>query len=92
MSKWIGLLGLLCLSVVTSGCATVVGRAGIDAGYFDRGPYPATKLDAQAIYALCTLGVEDTPFAVLLVPFVVLDVPVSVIFDTILLPWDMVKE
>jgi uncharacterized protein YceK len=69
---------VLTLSVLTSGCATVC-RGRIKAQK-EGGPlYPATEADAKAF-------ISGEPRVM---PFAVLDLPFSLVFDTICLPYDL---
>lgn len=76
----IGLLLLL------AGCATVIVRSPGDAyGIFRfHGVYPATRFEAELI------GAESgDPLRPLLIAGAVLDLPLSALFDTLLVPYDL---
>ena len=82
------------VATFATGCATsMVRHSSITSE-----PYPATKLDAYFIAATVThgdlypfgrLSWWERPFGLV---FFVIDTPVSIVFDTILLPDDLSKS
>jgi uncharacterized protein YceK len=96
----------LCLALMglLSGCATVITRVGGDEGLTDI--YPATTLDAGFWAVLCIPGSSHGPMSVdvdysnpwqwLITPTVtacvVVDLVPSLVTDTLLVPYDLIKE
>ena len=85
--KFIRIIILLVIVFVLSGCVTTVVRAGGVNGVL----YPATKADVAVIqYAL-----DDPPKEAktsVVVGLSCLDMPISVVSDTILLPYDLIRR
>ena len=55
-----------------------------------QGVYPATKFDTEAIRGLPTVWNEkDYLNAIITTPVIILDYPFSLVFDTLLLPYDL---
>jgi uncharacterized protein YceK len=80
------LTGMLCF--ICSGCATIVSRGHDKYGVFhDKGIYPATRLEAEII----GYGVDSFSSAAVFAGAIV-DFPLSLVFDTLLLPYDYIKE
>ncbi len=84
--KFIKPISFLIIVLIISGCGT--GRI------FDRdlqdfsegGPYPATVADCKMIYMLPTSGNLLLPLSI---PFLIIDIPIAIVVDTIFLPWDI---
>ncbi|WP_395490722.1 YceK/YidQ family lipoprotein [Cedecea davisae] len=70
------ILLLICMSSLLSGCGMMFGRHD---GEYSGGIYPATQFDFRAMGA--------TPFPVPLL--LILDLPFSIVSDTIMIPADM---
>ena len=75
-----GLLKLILFSgiIISSGCSSVMSHTG-----GKEGTYPGTRSSAQ------TLGDDDTNWGVK--SLVALDMPLTAVMDTLLLPWGMVR-
>lgn len=69
---------IVALSLMLSGCGTFLSR---DPFFKQEGLYPATRFDFEAIKE------TESPAPV----FFALDVPLSIITDTILIPYDLVR-
>ena len=87
----LGLYTLCAVSLLLSGCATSFIRLYAVSGWSDKqGIYPATKLDAELLAYVPDAWKEESKFDIILeVPFVLLDFPFSLTFDTLLLPYDL---
>ena len=76
-----------------AGCGTIIVRSG--AAHDVNRPYPATRVDAQVVsvwgedHNSGDIGQEYLRFAA---PFFLLDFPVSIITDTLCLPWDLFSQ
>ena len=80
------LMGIIC--IICSGCATVLTRSTDKYGIFHKhGAYPATLIDAELISS----GTGEPTYPLLLIGCI-LDLPLSAAFDTLLLPYDLIKE
>ena len=78
------LAGIL-LAASLSGCGTIMSKGmGGDWG----NPYSGTACSATAIVAV-TFGI---PGGFLLAPFMLIDIPLSLVADTVLLPADLVMD
>ncbi|MGT8859138.1 YceK/YidQ family lipoprotein [Enterobacter sp. 186315] len=66
------------ISMFLSGCGTFVSR---DPFFKKPGVYPATRFDAE--------GIEELEFPYPL--FLALDMPISLITDTLLIPYDLLR-
>ena len=72
-----------------SGCATYVYRT--DGGA--EGVYPAVKTDFNMMdYVLNAHGGSPASIAIPAVILLAIDVPVSAVIDTVLLPYDVLKK
>ena len=72
-----------------SGCATYVYRT--DGGA--KGVYPAVKTDFNMMdYVLNAHGGSPASIAIPAVILLAIDVPVSAVIDTVLLPYDLLKK
>ena len=89
--KILSLTMLLATVLSLSGCATTGRFVLSDMGY--HGVYPATKLD--------TFALQQTPDAwrhseyvlcCVMVPVFIMDYPFSLVFDTLLLPYDLINR
>ena len=81
------LIGLICC--LCSGCATVITRSYDSSGWIHfRGAYPATRFEADIIGS----GSGSDPLYPLFIAGSIIDLPLSVVFDTLLLPYDLLKE
>lgn len=81
---------------ICTGCATswtfVAGRQ-IGPFSLKEGCYPATRLDAEALGGLPAAWCEDSKAELMLeIPFVLIDFPFSIVFDTLLLPYDLLQS
>lgn len=97
MKKTLLIAGVSMLFMSLIGCAALPTRSGF---YEMEGPYPSTRVDALFIHAAATDG--PLPVYGLNEPrsklnnmmtglIFFLDVPFSVVTDTLLLPWDVFK-
>lgn len=91
----------LCSGLFVPGCASLIGTFGGPEpnGLFGREPYVGTKVDAAGAVTLpaCALGakLKNCPSSrgvILLWLFLVIDLPPSVIADTVLLPYTLSRE
>lgn len=73
--KRIFLLGVA--AMMLSGCGTILGRHD---GAYAGGVYPATQFDWRAM--TCSCGFP---------PVFILDLPFSIVSDTIMIPWDAAR-
>ena len=88
------LANLLLVTVLAgslSGCATVITRAYMSDGYASPGcVYPATRMDICVLTAVPRAWRDSSVLEVITaVPCVLLDLPLSLTFDTLLLPYDI---
>ncbi|MGK3143947.1 YceK/YidQ family lipoprotein [Pantoea sp. C2G6] len=79
LMKTLPLAGILCCSVVTTGCSSVMSHTGASQGY-----YPGTRASADLLVD------DDTSWA--LKPLALIDLPFSAVLDTLLLPWDYYRS
>ena len=84
------------LVLFLSGCATsltiYVGRQN-ERYSLSEGIYPATKLDAMVLsYAPEAWRNESKLECIVETPLIVLDLPFSLVFDTLLLPYDLISK
>lgn len=70
---------LVCSTVVTSGCSSVMSHTGASQGY-----YPGTRASAEMITD------DNTSWAIK--PLALIDLPFSAVMDTVLLPWDYFRS
>jgi uncharacterized protein YceK len=96
MMKWIttGCLAA-CLLIVGSGCGTISYQRG------NRGPgplkvkssgvYGGVKLDGKYLYACVAPENPVAPVFWAMAPFVIIDLPLSFVADTIILPYTIPK-
>jgi len=95
------LLGAL-LTLFLSGCATAYMRSDLS-GTQPNGLYPATKADFTGTYHYCSGNLDlfwsdATPSKPNLleisfwVIFATIDLPISIVTDTLCLPWDLTKR
>jgi uncharacterized protein YceK len=76
---------LLCLT----GCGTFTSHMRwVDVPYADRVAYGGVRLDAGVIHDVCKANPVD---AMVVVPLCVLDMPLSAVADTFMLPVDLSK-
>ncbi|MAY36809.1 MAG: hypothetical protein CMN84_11985 [Spongiibacteraceae bacterium] len=88
MNKLVIFLVLASVSPL-SGCATYVYRT--DGGA--EGVYPAVKTDFNMMdYVLNAHGGSPASIAIPAVILLAIDVPVSAVIDTVLLPYDVLKK
>ena len=98
---------LLCATLATlvSSCATMVKRTSL-AGSEPQGLYPATRADVTGTIAYCRNRLDPVGFGrgagtprrpnimekTLWVVFATIDLPISIVTDTICLPWDIAEK
>ena len=89
------LLAIIFIGIICSGCATsttiLTGRQN---GRFSIQPglYPATRLDAGCLSYVPTAWKEESKLEVIVeVPFILIDFPFSLTFDTLLFPYDFLS-
>ena len=89
MKKTLGILLLVCL--FTTGCATVARLTGNSGN--DYILYPATRADLEVFKPQPphTGGVNLGPIGCCLMPIPILDLPFSIISDTVLFPYDLYR-
>jgi len=77
----------------TAGCSTLMVRdpgAGCGGDGGPKGLYPATQGDFRSIGWICSDLVKEHPLeAIPSLLMCVIDIPFSLIFDTVLLPYDL---
>jgi uncharacterized protein YceK len=82
------LITIAMLCFIGSGCATIVSRGNDKYGIFhSKGLYPATRLEAEII-GYCIDSFSST----VIFAGGIIDFPLSLVFDTLLLPYDYFKE
>ena len=98
-------LAVVAIAAMLSGCATAYMRTDLS-GSKPKGLYPATRADVVGSYRYCAN--KSDPFGgwsgagtpshpnplekVLWVTFSVIDIPISLVTDTVCLPWDLSKK
>jgi uncharacterized protein YceK len=85
----LAILGVL----LCSGCGTILVRTGAAADV--KRPYPATRVDAQVVSVWGeehNSGDIGQEYFRLASPFFLVDFPVSLITDTLCLPWDLLSK
>jgi len=88
------ILAIILIGFICSGCATALSRAYIASGYSDSlGIYPATKMDTEALMYFPQAWKEESKLECLFeCPFILLDYPFSLTFDTLFLPFDLYRK
>lgn len=84
MSRLCHLPVILSVLLSITGCGSIVGRtplANADSAY-----YPGVKVDGQVVTEFV-----HTPL-IIFVPFAFVDLPISFVVDTVLLPVDAVRD
>jgi uncharacterized protein YceK len=99
MKKLFSVMSLVGIALLLSGCSTVIMRANPE----NRGQlnyYPATRYDAFTIgtgggmYSRgdCDNGVGPVVGWLMVVPLHIVDLPISLVTDTVMLPFDMRRK
>ena len=84
---------MIVFAVTLSGCSTVITRLYMASGYSDiKGIYPATRENTKMLSYTPKIWEESKIDCILSVPFVLLDYPFSLTFDTLLLPYDLLEH
>ncbi|PZL92536.1 YceK/YidQ family lipoprotein [Pantoea graminicola] len=77
--KTLPLAGMICCTMATTGCSSMMSHTGASQGY-----YPGTRASADM------LTDDQTSWA--LKPLALIDLPFSAVLDTLLLPWDYYRS
>jgi uncharacterized protein YceK len=101
MKRMVHLFMCVFAATLMSGCATVVKRTSLS-GSEPKGLYPATRADVSGTIDYCRNRLDPVGFArgagpthhpnviekALWVIFATVDLPISLVTDTVCLPWD----
>ena len=77
--KTIRVIATSCMLLATNGCSSVMSHTGPNQGY-----YPGTRASVDM------LKDDNTSWAMM--PLVALDLPFSAVMDTVLLPYDYMRD
>ena len=80
----------LAMLVLCSGCGTVVNHTTDT--MTRAGAYSGVRLDADTISYASELNSEGKHGACWMIPFLVIDMPISAVADTLLLPYDLTQD
>ena len=105
IKRLIQFLACIITVMLMSGCATVVMRTSLS-GSEPKGLYPATRADVTGTMNYCQNQLDPTGFArgagpthhpnvvekFLWVVFATIDLPISLVTDTVCLPFDLTEK
>lgn len=77
--KLLPLAGMICCTMATTGCSSMMSHTGASQGY-----YPGTRASADML--------TDNQTSWALKPLALIDLPFSAVLDTLLLPWDYYRS
>ena len=84
---------LVTLTVMSTGCASTLVRVaqGLTTSPEPLGVYPGVRADVSGIVCAPAAALKEDPFALCLIPLCAVDLPLSAVVDTGLLPLEIRK-